>query len=327
MNRYKSIGLSVAVIATLGFTGCGGSDGDSSGSSSTSSPSNGSSGASFPSNAVVAAPTLENGQEVEKVVAQNQQSAYSINAVNTSNHQNVALTMKTINDKIQKLPLSTYSLNETVNETEQCLEGGSVNYNGSGSDTGGISLTVTFNNCNEYGLTMNGSIFSTASNYNNTFDDYTKVNTTMLSDFTVSETGFSSKILEGSTTNIEYSDIVDLYTANKMKLSISAISEINGIQTGQKDAVYFFDTPSYSNSSMYQTAGKIYINNLNSYVTYDSSYDMSLTPFVFDYYSISSGEARYIMADGGKMRVVAEYNEAKTYVDADGDGYYELSEW
>ena len=77
---------------------------------------------------------------------------------------------------------------------------------------------------------------------------------------------------------------------------------------------------------MYQTQGKIYIDNLNSFVNYDTTYDMSQTPFVFSYKGLLSGEARYNMSSGGKVKIVAESNKAVTYVDANGDGVYELRE-
>jgi len=42
---------------------------------------------------------------------------------------------------------------------------------------------------------------------------------------------------------------------------------------------------------------------------------------------ILSGEARYIMGNNGKVKIVVESTDSvKTYVDADGDGGYELSE-
>ena len=319
MKKIKVLGLSLAVISTLGFTGCGGGGGSSS---------SGGSSLSFPSNAVNAEPTIENGEKVEKVVAQNQQSSYAINAVSSSNNQNIALTMKKITDTIKIIDIdkNTYSLNETINETESCPSGGTMNYSGSGSETGGATITITFDNCSQYGILMDGKILTNMSNYNSTYDDYTTVNMTFLSDFKTSGTGVDGKITNGSTTKTEFSDITELNEANNMKMTISAISEMNGVKTGQKDAVYYFDLSSYSNPSMYQTSGKIYIDNLTSYVTYDTSYDMSQTPFVFSNSGLNSGEARYNMTDGAKVKIVAEAGEAKTYVDADGDGIYELSE-
>lgn len=315
MKKIKALGLSLAVISTLGLVGCG-SDSSSGGNSSSSSS------LSFPSNAVSAAPTIDNGKKVKEVVAQNQQSAYSINAVSNSGSQNVALTMKKINDFVNKQDyLNTYSLNETVDETDPCLDGGTTHYSGSGNDIDGGTITMTFNQCNEYGTTIDGKIFTTMSNYNSTYDDYAKIDVKYLSDLTVSTTELSAKILKNSTENLEMN-----FETSTMKMKISAISEINGIKNGQQNAVYYFDLSSSSNISMYQTAGKVFIDDLASYVTYDTSYDMSDTPFVFSGSGLDSGEAHYIMANGGNVKIVSENGAAKTYVDADGDGTYELSE-
>jgi hypothetical protein len=67
---------------------------------------------------------------------------------------------------------------------------------------------------------------------------------------------------------------------------------------------------------------------LTAYVDYDESYDMSLTPFIFDIDSgeILSGEAHFLMANGGKTKIVGTGGEPITYVDSDGDGIYELIE-
>ena len=280
----------------------------------------------FPSNAVSARPTLENGKQVKEVVAQNQQASYSINAVNSSNNQNIALIVKKVNNIIQQMDMNFYSINEVFNETESCSNGGSMTYNANGSETGGAKVTTTFNSCNEDGTTINGKVLSTLSNYNSLYDDYTNIDSIYLSDLTMSSYTLNIRILKDSTSKIQISNIYGPEEAGNMKIEVTTISEINGVKTGQYNSVYYFDLSSYYSTIMYQTSGKIYIDNLASYVTYDTSYDMSKTPFVFDSYGLTSGQARYNMANGGKVKIIAESNQAKTYVDANGDGTYELSE-
>jgi hypothetical protein len=81
---------------------------------------------------------------------------------------------------------------------------------------------------------------------------------------------------------------------------------------------------------MYQTKGRIYIDNLASYVTYDTTYDMSKTPFVFNKNGTiknDDGEARYNMSGNGKVKIIASQEDdgVKIYIDEDGDGVYSLN--
>lgn len=306
----------IITLASFLFIGCSG-DSDN-GTTNT---------IAFPSSAINSEPTIENGTKVKEIVSQNQQEQYAINSVSDSNTQNIAITMKKLNDiTSSKINYETYSLNETVNETENCINGGNINTTGSGSETTGGSITITFNSCNEDDLVMNGKMHVTLSKYDATYEDYANISLTILEDviMTSSQDG-TIKLKSGSTITTESSNFTSYYEANKMKMTISAISEIGPIKTGQEDAVYYFDL-SYYEPSMYQTQGKIYINNLESYVEYDTSYDMSQTPFVFSYYGLESGEARYNTAKGGKVKVTAENGVAKAHVDVNGDGIYELSE-
>lgn len=312
IQNYKKVALGVITSALL--TGCGGG-GSSSGNS-------GSLG--FPSNAVSAQPTIANGKRVEDAVAKDQ-AIYSVNAVSSSSNQNLALTMKKVNETIQKVDKNYYSLNKTITETEYCSNRGSVNISGT-ETSAGVNVTLTYNNCDNDGTLFNGKVLGIMSDFDYTYDEFTKVDMRFLSDFTMQELGLSLKVISGSSVFTEYSNITDYNEADNMEMTINSISEVNGIKTGQQNSVYYFDLSSYNSFSMYQTSGKVYIDNLSSYVTYDTDYDMSQTPFVFNSSVLSSGEARYNMADGGKVKIIVESGESRVYVDANGDGIYELSE-
>jgi len=319
MKKGQLLKLSlVASTLMIGLVGCGGGD-------SGSLPAQEAVSLSFPSNAAVAQPTIENAKRVKEVVAQDQQKTYSINAVTTSGSQNIAVTMEKVALATSNIDLPAYALNETLNQTLECSNSGTMNLNGSGSEKGGASFTVIFNSCDNDGVVLNGRVLTTMSNYNQTFGDYTTITTEYLSDVTASSSEFTAKIYKGTTEIVQISNINGYDSANTLKMELSAISEVNAKKSGQEGAIYYFDFSS-SQPKMYQTAGKIYINNLEAYVDYDTSYDMSKTPFVFGNYGLESGEARYIMADGAKVKIVAESGVAKTYVDADGDGTYEKSE-
>ena len=89
------------------------------------------------------------------------------------------------------------------------------------------------------------------------------------------------------------------------------------------------------NFEIYQTQGRTYMNNLNSYVDYDTSYDMSDTPFSFkknskDEYliidNLYSGEARYLMANDIKIKVLAGIKSLSAFIDLDSNGSFETQE-
>ena len=312
-KHVKHSMFSIALIS--GFVGCG-----SGGSSSSDSNS-----FSFPSTATESEPTIENGKKVKEVVATNQQSTYTINAVESTNSRNIAFDLQEINDIIkQKTTLSDYSLNETVNETESCSDGGTIHYSGSGNDMDGGTVTNTFKNCKEGGLFINGTIYSKIYNYNSVYDEFLNEDLKFITDTSITIDNINVKYYKGSTANSEITDFIP-DEATSMKITINAIAEVNGKKSGQNNSIYYLDNLT-SNPSMYQTQGKIYIDNLNSFVNYDTTYDMSQTPFVFNLTGLLSGEARYNMSSGGKVKIVVESNKTVTYVDVNGDGVYELRE-
>jgi len=316
-NRIK-IGASIVCAAFL--IGCG-SGGDSGGAS------DGGESVAFPSNAVLAAPTIDNGEEVREVVAADQTTSIpTLNSVSSSSSINLALLTQKVSTVVSKnlkdFNLNTYSLNETVNETEQCSGGGSINFNGTGSDSTGGTVTITYSQCVEYGSTTNGIIKATIANYDSNSGEFKDTSISFLSDYTMNIDNYgSTSILKGSNVTMNILAFGDYGSASKMKYSITMIAETNSIKYGQKDSEYYIETSS-SETQMYQTKGRIYIGStLESYVDYDTSYDMSVTPFVFSSSGITDGEARYIMSSGAKLKVFPTYVE----IDSNSDGTYELS--
>jgi hypothetical protein len=321
VGNLKYIGVSLAIALSLGISGCGGGGGSSSTGDT--------SGLSFPSNAVVAEPTLANGILVEDAVATNQTSGIPLlNSVDANSKFNVALLGNEVSSiiatHIKDTNINSYSLNETINETVNCSSGGSYSINGTGSDTAGGTLTMSFNQCNEGAGIINGSIYASISNYDANVDDYKDMSIKFTSDFTMTTGSTVAKISQNSYMNV---NVLTFNYGSKatFKLAMSIQATDGTIYFGQKDSIYYFSTDGY-NTQMYQTQGKVYINNLVSYVDYDTSYDMSQTPFVFNGSSITSGEARYKMSGSGKVKIIVQSNNPITYIDADGDGTYELSE-
>jgi len=324
MKNIKSFGLSLVVVSILGFTGCGGGGG--------SSP-EGTVDLSFPSNAVSAEPTLENGQKVEDATTTNQTSGVPLlNGVDSNAKLNVGLLgsqlTTSLAKKIKNIDLNVYSLNEVVDKTSNCSSGGTMHISGNGDKTNGGTFTFTANNCIEDNEKTNGSMYAKISNKDIASNEFKDISIKFTTDFTVINLLDNSlaKISKNSYFNINASSFNYNGNLKNYKLTMSIIATDGFQKYGIQDAeFYFFEND--NNTSVYQTKGKIYIDNLTSYVNYDTTYDMSQTPFVFDDNdNLISGEGHYNMANNGKVKIVAESNEAKTYVDANGDGTYELSE-
>jgi len=319
MNLFK---FSLVTVSFL-LVGCGGGGGSSSSDTAM----------SFPSDATSAKPTLENGKKVEDAVASNQNSGLpSLNKVNNNTSLNSALLTKDISENLSKsirgLKFNSYSLNRTINEQENCSNGGTIAYSGSGDEHGG-DITLNLNQCNNGQQLLNGSVYVNISNYDSQADEFKDISMKFTSDYTV-KNQYNNKtvtIYNGSYFNMNVIKFNNYNEASKYKLSMSIKASDGTNQYGLKDAIYYFQEEN-SETSMYQTAGRIYINNLASYVDYDTSYDMSQTPFVYQYngHVPVRGEARYIMENNAKVKIVAENNDVITYVDSDGDGVYELSE-
>jgi len=309
MKKNKLITLGLITLSTLAFTACGG------GSSSSDT-------IAFPKDAAQAEANNANAKEVTDVVASNPASTTSsLNAVENSSSQNIALTLYKAYQKTPKLPLQNYALNETFSETVECDEG-TIAYSGSGTETGGATINIRYNQCTYSDITMNGSAEIKYSNYDDFYENYTVTSTRYTSNFSITRGSFYTTIFRGSTftSSVVLSSIEGDNEAEQYQLSLTTISEANGEKSGQEGSIYFFN----NQGEMYQTAGKIYINNLTSYVTYNTSYDMSQTPFVFNYNGeLTSGEARYLMANGGKVIIGADSYGVYTLLDSDGTGDYQ----
>jgi len=319
MKNMKKIGISLTILSSLILVGCGGG-----GSSSSSDSLN------FPSNSVIAKPTLENGQKVEDATTTNQVSGV-LNSIDTTSKLNTALLGSKISKKAleysKNINLKSYSLNETIDESESCSQGGTINYSGEVKENNGGTITFKVNKCQEDGEIMDGIINMKISNYDSNADDYKNYDFKFISDFTVDNISdnVKVKIFAKSYMSIDVSSFDNYGEMEKAKLSLTLQAKEGSEFYGLKDCTYYIKD-NY-NFEIYQTGGRVYINNLVSYVDYNTNYDMSKTPFIFKYNdTLISGEAHYNMSNNGEVKIKVESNEAKTYIDADGDGIYELRE-
>ena len=304
-------------VGALLLSGCGGS-----GSSSTNN------GLSFPSNAIDAKPTIENAKKVRDVVATNQTNGGTmLNSVEDESKLNITLISKKIVSKViklnKKLDLDTYALNETVNETYPCKNGGTVHYSGSGEDEVGGTLTLKLQGCTINNLQMTGSLYMTIAEFSREMDDFKKISVKYLTDFKLKDLGGSSviTILKNGFQNMDISKYDSSGEIENFKMFMTVQATNGSKKYGQKDTLFYVSKRG-NQTVLYQTKGRVYIDNLASYVDYDTSYDMSKTPFVF-VDKLESGESRFNMLGKGKVKIIIEYNEVKTYIDADGDGVFE----
>lgn len=325
MKKIVNIGMGLVAVSalTFGLTGCGGGSGSSSPSSGT--------GLSFPTNAVAAEPTIANGAAVQEVVVSNPSAMAPMIASVSSEKVNLVLLTDNLAAKISKnikdANLNSYALNETVNMTENCPAGGTYTVAGSGSQGGDISLTMTYNHCDfGGGVVANGKASVSETDYDATADAYRNVSISFLSDFTETVSSMTVTIANGSTMSETVASF-DIYGSPSVyTYAISYIVSMGNIRYGLKDCVFHMTSDSSTSSnSYYQTQGRIYINNLTSYVDYDISYDMSATPFVYNYSTLESGEGHYIMANNAKLKIVVESGAPVIYIDTNNDGTYDLN--
>lgn len=317
----KQIKMGLLASTVMIFTACGGG-----GTSSDT---------TLSSNSVLAEPTIENGIKVKDAVATNQtMAAPGLNSVNDNSKMNTAVLSARLSQKmteyVKNSNIKTYSLNEVINEAKNCYYGGTITMNGSGDSINGGNITFTAANCNDDGYEIiNGSMYMSISNLDNTTEEFKDLSLKFTTDFTVTNISDNTiaKISQNSYMNINITKF-DIYgSMEKFKL-LSSIEATNGVESyGLGDCIFYF-TVTQTGMEMHQTQGRVFINNLTSYVDYDKSYDMSITPFTFGLYgeTLTSGEARYNMSGSGKVKIRVESNVAIAYVDADGDGTYELSE-
>ncbi len=283
------------------------------------------------SNSVMADPTLENGEKVEEIAATNQQEQYSLNAVASENRPNVFFKVYELIQNMDQYNSSKYALNEVLSES--CDYGGSFILTSDAEYRNDANIDVVYNQCDMFdGVIIDGSADMFLSDYDISEDEYTKVDITYTSDFTmkgddevVGKTAVT--ILAGSTSEIEYLSF-NIFGPIESDMTISAVAITDGVRTGLENANVRSTINFLYPLEMYYKSGRFYIDDLTAYAEFDETWDMSQTPFVFDSNNgeLIGGEARFDLANGGKAKIVGAGGEPITHVDADGDGVFELIE-
>ena len=305
MKKRSKIAIISSTATLILFSGCGGG-----GSSSNS---------LFGGDAKPAAVTVDTGKKVtENVLANRKSNNISAITMLSNDSENGGFVAKGLEHflKNQKniRSLSTES-SESVDETEKCdNNGGTVHYVGSGNDMSGGVVAVEFHNCSMDGFTFNGPINMDIKLSN---EEPVRYKISFPQNFEMKNTQQSVLIYKNSSIlmdNMNGYDNFDMTNNIKMKM--------NDTLTGSENSKWHV-----KDSSTYQISGKEYLGSLDEFVKYDTSYDMSQTPFIFNYDgTIQSGEAHYIGADNGKIVIKAENGGITIKTDSDNDGVFESTE-
>ena len=298
--------LSTCVVAVLSFgiVACGGG-GSGDGGSGNPSP-------SFPPSAKAAAPTIKN---VQTAKAQIRNMGFAVGFIfrQFSTFQND--------------PALLFASKKAIDKTNNCASGGTVHVHSEGSNTADITILVDYKECNQgRGNVMTGSAKVNVADYNATKRKFASESIVFQSDFYVKDNNGTNKISQGS----YFAQHIEAYDSNGFvksgNVSMSIMITGDSLNIGVKDFVLHFDQPQSDRQNIYLTKGRIYIDNLSAYVDYDTSYDMSKTPLVYSNITKSyvSGEEHFLMSNGAKAKFVVQSGVERYFVDANGDGVYEL---
>lgn len=300
----KSLSLGVLLASVL-LTGCGGGGGPL--------------GVNFPNNAVLAEATQENGEKVAKATV-SRSASYGLNNIDDSSGANTSLIARNISNilskSVENLPQSN-ALNSIGSIIEDCDIKGTI----SGSfnaDTGAYAITYT--NCKNTGFdTITGSLSGTIEFIKlNGEDELKKAALEVKSALSMKKNDIVYSTMQvGSFMNVEYSVAGD--DTEDVTITLSAIGVENNQKYGCKDCKFHVKLLTNHDIQIYQTKGQLYIgNNLEAYVTYDTSYNMSATPFVFsnnDGRVNDGGIARYTAKDNKTIGIKAESGVVNLYID------------
>lgn len=301
----KKIIFSVATIVALSLTGCGGGGGGSS-----SAPT-----ALFPTNAVVASPTSANGEKLSDNL-KNNSSASALNSTDSDSGVNTALMSNVVKNMMLKNISNNNALNAVIDENPNCEDGGTQRLYGSVNEsTYFADLTITYNNCNEDNTISNGSVNAKIQFTDANYDTLSYITISLPTDLDLSG-NYIMTMYKG--TNISMTN----FSGDNYKMTLNQKGKVGSEIFGSQNAVWQVNDG--ATTTMYQTAGKEYINNLTEYVTYDTNYDMSATPLVFNVNGdLTAGIGKYLAGSNSVEIEVTADNELTISVDTDGDGNYD----
>jgi hypothetical protein len=152
-------------------------------------------------------------------------------------------------------------------------------------------IKYTYNNCLQSGYYYNGVIIRKKSG--------NKLEVKYDEDFTVKAEDSSSNLYINGGSEIVLEDL----GSSKYKIELNIVYSADGKRVGFKDVEFVYND---NEKSMYQTKGRVYLNDLQEYALFDGNYDMRYTPLVYDEdNTIVSGEFYYRFR-GANLHIVID---------------------
>ncbi len=252
----------------------------------------------FPSNSRLASPTDSNAQEVSDLLfGYNTDRIVPANARKVSDSKKFTILNLLLNNVKEFNKNSDLSKHSRLTDESEYCDSGSL-YKDTLSNG---AVEYRYNNCTQGDFNFNGTVRKHI--YNN------KLDVNYITDFTVQDLNSDDTIVVKKDSSIS----LEKLSSGDFRIRLNLITTENGKSSGFENVVFIlnFDKET-SSGTMYQSSGNIYINNLQEYVKWDSSYNMKNTPLVYDNGTITDGEAHYIMRDA-TLAIYANGDGTATY--------------
>jgi len=248
----------------------------------------------FPGSASLAPATSSNGAKVaDMLLSYNLDNAQpSLKLVSKPRKTKTLLDLELSTLKMLQNRLDNNRLQRVVDEGDNCINGGTYYKSGEITKEYGGEIEYNYNNCQIGETIYDGIMRVKASSYDYDLRYFKNLHIEYITNFNTNYYDTTYTIKAGSTIDTK------LLSKNSIKILSNIVSKYNGELRGFKD-VEFIVEKLIQGTTLYQTKGRIYINNLKNYVEYDSGYDMSQSPFEYDSSnSVVSGEAFYKIRGG-----------------------------
>ena len=212
----------------------------------------------------------------------------------------------------------------TVNELEYCTDSGSIHFTGTLNDDGTGILNLSYNNCQEGGMTMNGNVVVTIY----AFDIDSLMPTDMLVKFsivTITGSGYSASL--GGEMRIEQTPFTGAQT-----VTADLVFKDNLTGRMQKTENLVFVTSIDGSSYPYtqtQTINGRWYDSINGYIDVSTEqqliYENLSGEFEFGGFA-RSGHLLFLGANNAWLQVIAlSESEVKIELDLDNNSIYEIS--
>ena len=250
----------------------------------------------FPADARLADATNENGVKVADMLLSynldnNQPSLKLVNSKHKRVQSLLSLELaqlQMVNSKVNR----PSRLQRVVDDSGSCSNGGTYYKSGELTKANGGEVEYQYNNCQIGDTVYDGIMRVKATNYDYDLNKFRKIEINYVTDFKTTYYDSSYTIKDGSKITTELLD------TNYIKVLSNIVSSSSKGLRGFRDVEFIIDKFTQG-TTLYQTKGRIYINNLQDFVEYDSSYDMSQSPLEYDNSgSVVNGEAYYRMRGG-----------------------------